>query len=86
MKKIDGIELSDLVHRALQDIHAEEEAKISSLIKKKLIEIEGLATEIQRDEKSLGKKKEKLEKAQAKLNKIKEGDWSVLADNDNQKQ
>ena len=77
---MDNVDLSQLVEESSEELIADKRKRAASIIKAHLQRIEGLALDVRNAERELNKKKEKLEKAQQKLNKIKEGDWSLLSD------
>lgn len=80
IEKIPGVELSELVTEATSELLAERRKKAAGLIKNHLQRVEGLALDVRKKENELKKLREKLTKAQAKIDKIKAGDWSVLSD------
>lgn len=79
-EKIEGVDLSTLVEEASTELLGERRSQAASIIKKHLQRVEQLVIDVHRAEKTLRGKKEKLTKAQAKLDKIKAGDWSLLAE------
>ena len=81
MEKIDGVNLSDLVEESSTELVAEKRRKVAGMIKQQLQRVEQLSVDVKELEKQLKGKKEKLEKALAKIKKVKEGDWSVLMEN-----
>lgn len=85
MEKIDGVNLEDLVKESSADLVAEKRRSIAGLIKQQLQRMEQLATDVQNLEKQLKGKREKLKKTQEKIEKIRGGDWSVLAEKKEQK-
>lgn len=80
MDKIENVDLGSLVTEASTELMAEKRRVAANHIKIHLQRVEQLVIDVKKAEKELRKKKEKLEKAQAKINKIKEGDWSLLAE------
>jgi hypothetical protein len=84
MEKIDDVNLAALVTRASDELLTEKRNSAAGLIKIQLQRMEQLATDISKLKKELKKKEEKLGKAQIKMNKIKEGDWSLLVDKKDQ--
>lgn len=80
MEKIENVDLGSLVTEASTELMTDKRKSAASIIKIHLQRVEQLAIDIRHAEKDIKKKKEKLEKAQAKINKIKEGDWSLLAE------
>lgn len=85
MEKIDGVNLEDLVEESSADLIAEKRRSVAGLIKQQLQRMEQLATDVKNLEKQLKGKREKLTKTQEKMEKIKSGDWSVLAEKKEQK-
>ena len=79
MDKIDGIDLAELVKDSAQDLMKEKRVGAANIVKNHLQRVEQLAIDIRTLEKELKNKKDKLVKAQSKIDKIKAGDWSVLA-------
>jgi outer membrane murein-binding lipoprotein Lpp len=82
MEKLENVNLAELVVEASDALLTEKRNGAASSIKKHLQRVEQLAIDVRKLEKELKSKKEKLAKAQAKIEKIKEGDWSLLADKD----
>ena len=80
MEKIENVNLSELVEESSKELVADRRKQAASIVKKHLQRAEQLAVDVRQAEKSLNKKKEMLKKAQEKINKIKEGDWSLLAE------
>ncbi len=80
MEKLENVNLSELVVEASDALLTEKRNAAASSIKKHLQRVEQLAIDVRKIEKELKSKREKLVKAQAKIEKIKEGDWSLLAD------
>jgi hypothetical protein len=80
MEKLENVNLAELVVEASEALLAEKRNTAASIIKKHLQRVEQLAIDVHKVEKELKSKKEKLVKAQAKINKIKEGDWSLIAE------
>ena len=85
MKKLEGVNLAELVEESSSELLAEKKSQVAALVKKELQKAESLESEIENLEKQIKSKKENLEKVQAKIKKIEEGDWSVLQEpkNDN---
>lgn len=79
IEKIEGVDLADLVTEASTRLLAERRVEAAGLVKNHLQRVEGLTLEVRKKEQELKKLKEKLSKAQDKVDKIKAGDWSVLA-------
>jgi uncharacterized protein HemX len=77
---IEGVDLSELVKEASTELMAEKRRQASNIIKNHLQREEQLVLDIRQLEKNLKGKKDKLAKAQIKINKIKEGDWSLLVE------
>ncbi len=81
MEKIDGVDLSELVEESSTELVTEKRRKVAGMIKQQLQRVEQLSIDVKELEKQLRGKKEKLDKALAKIKKVKEGDWSVLVEN-----
>ena len=84
MQKVEGINLQELapdVEKSTADEQFEkDQALVREEIKKVIFRINGLKLEIRDGEKRLNGLKEKLEKAEAKMARIRQGDWSVLSE------
>ena len=80
IEKIEGVNLADLVKEASTELIAERRAQAGNLIKNHLQRVEQLTLDIRNLEKNLKGKKDKLAKAQAKIDKIAGGDWSMLVE------
>ena len=78
IKKIEGLDLSDLVTEVSTDLVNERRKQAAGVIKKQLQKLEQLNIDVKNAEKELKKKTESLAKAQNKVDRIKSGDWSVL--------
>lgn len=81
MEKIENVDLSELVEESSTELVAEKRRKVAGMIKQQLQRVEQLSVDVKELEKQLRGKKEKLGKALEKIKKIKEGDWSVLTEN-----
>ena len=84
MEKIENVDLGNLVTEASNEIIDARRKQAAGIIKQQLQRIEQLVTDISNAEKELKKKRDKLTKAQEKIDKIKAGDWSLLAENNGQ--
>jgi hypothetical protein len=80
MEKLEGVDLKVLVAEASDALLTEKRNSAASIIKKHLQRVEQLAIDVHKLEKELKGKKEKLTKAQDKIEKIKEGNWSLIAE------
>ena len=80
MEKMENVDLSVLVEESSKELMADKRNDAASIVKKHLQRVEQLAIDVRNTEKQLKIKKEKLAKAQAKIDKIKAGDWSLLAE------
>jgi len=80
MKQIDGVNLVELVEESSKELISAKRNEAANLIKNHLQRVEQLALDVRKAEKELKKKSEALKKAQDKIDKIKAGDWSQLAD------
>jgi len=85
MKPIPSLNLTDLLEDAANALMAEKRHDAESRIKQILIRQEKLAESIKASENELKKLNAKLEKSVAKINKLKSGDWSVLNEQENEK-
>jgi len=85
MKPIPALNLTDLLEGAANALMAEKRHDAESRIKQILIRQEKLAESIKASENELKKLNAKLEKSVAKINKLKSGDWSVLNEQENEK-
>jgi len=85
MKPIPSLNLTDLLEGAANALMAEKRHDAESRIKQILIRQEKLAESIKASENELKKLNAKLEKSVAKINKLKSGDWSVLNEQENEK-
>ena len=79
-EKIEGVDLSDLVTEAAGAVLSERRKQAAGMIKQLLQRVEGAASDIRDLEKQIARKRESMGKAQAKIDKLKAGDWSVLAE------
>ncbi len=86
MEKIEGVNLEELVEESSADLVEEKKKSVAGLIKQQLQRMERLATEIKNLEKEINGKRDKLKKIQEKIEKIKNGDWSVLTEKKEQKE
>ncbi len=80
MKKVDGVDLSELVKETATAVLSEKRKGIAGLVKELMQKSESLAKEIEKGEIELNKKKANLTAVNDKLKKLGEGDWSVLQD------
>ncbi len=80
MDKLEDVDLAQLVEESSKELMVSKRYDAANIIKNHLQRVEQLAIDVRTAEKALVKKKEKLAKAQAKIDKIKEGDWSLLAE------
>ena len=80
MDRIEDVDLKALVSVVSNELITEKRNVAANSIKQHLQRVEQLAYDVSSLEKQLKQKKEKLAKAQAKVDKIREGDWSLLAD------
>lgn len=80
MKQIDNVNLTELVTESSKELISEKRSEAANIIKNHLQRIEQLSLDVRKAEKELNKKTEALKKAQEKMDKIKAGDWSQLAE------
>ena len=85
MKPIPSLNLTDLLEGAASALLTEKRHDAESRIKQILIRQEKLAESIKAAENDLKKLNGKWDKSVAKINKLKAGDWSVLNEQDNEK-
>jgi len=84
-----SINLESLVKSTHTQILSDKEKEITSLVRKVIAKRNGTIIEIDKAEKALSKMRESLKRTQGKIDKIKSGDWSVIAElrkQDGQKQ
>ena len=87
MEKLENVDLSALVEDSSKELMDEKRKQAAGLIKVQLQRIEQLSLDVRNAERTLKKKQEALAKAQQKIDKIKAGDWSLLAEQkDNSKE
>lgn len=75
------IDLQELVTAASIDIMLERRKEATNLIKGFLIKVEGLTKEIKNLENQLKTKQESLAKTNEKIQRLKKGEWNILAEN-----
>ena len=80
MEKLENVDLSALVEDSSKELMDEKRKQAAGLIKVQLQRIEQLSLDVRNAERTLKKKQEALAKAQQKIDKIKAGDWSLLAE------
>lgn len=80
MKPIDQTNLPDLLQSAAAKLLAEKRNDAESRIKGILIRQEAMADSIRTKENELKKLREKMEKATQKIERLRNGDWAVLAE------
>lgn len=85
MQKIEGVELKDLVQQASEDFLRKQQLDGVKRIQKLLAAIFDLGLEIKGLESQLTKKREQLVKKQKIVEELKQGNWSILADEEPQK-
>jgi len=78
MDPIEGVELAELTKEMAAEVVAENRRRAGGQIKKLYQRIMGLTSDIKNKETELRKLREKLRTAQAKIDKLRAGDWSVL--------
>lgn len=79
IEKIDEVDLEALVKDASSDLILQRRKEALTLIQKLMCRIEGLAKEKKQADTKVKELEGKITAAQEKLNKIKSGDWSILA-------
>lgn len=80
MKPIENIDLKDLLESAAQNLLVEKRNDAESRIRQTLIRQEALVVSIHAKENELKKLREKMDKSSAKIDRLRKGDWSVLAE------
>jgi hypothetical protein len=80
MKPIQDTELPDLLKSAASKLLAEKRNDAESRIKGILIRQEAMADSIKTKENELKKLREKMEKSSQKIERLRNGDWAVLAE------
>lgn len=85
MQKIEGVELKDLVQQASEEFLRKQQLDGVKRIQKLLSAIFDLGLEIKGLESQLTKKREQLEKKQRVVEELKQGNWSILADDESKK-
>lgn len=78
MKEVEGVDLSNLVEEASNEILNERRVGLRSLIKSKLNELNQSVTKKAELEKQLAKANKDIERLTSWLEKVKAGDWTVL--------
>lgn len=78
MEKNNEINLQELVSAAAQELVDNRWKQAANTTKQQLQRIEQLSVELKRAERDIKSKREKIEKAQAKIDRIRNGDWKVL--------
>ena len=76
---IEGLDLADMVEKVSARLLLTRRCHAACLVKNHLQRQEQLEKDVAETEEKLKKLKEKLAKANAKIDKIRSGDWSVLA-------
>lgn len=85
MKKIEELELEDLVKQASELVIKERGDRVVGIIRKEILKCEQLKKDIDSSEKELIKKREQLSKSIEILDKARDGDWSLLREEENSK-
>ena len=75
------IELGDLVKQASAELIRERRIETSGLIKNFLVKIEQVTLQIKTKKEELSKLEKALEDTVAKVKRLREGDWTVLPEN-----
>ncbi len=79
MKPVKGVNLKVLVEECAEELVELRRKQAANIIKQLLQRMEQLSIDVRNLEKELRNKQEKLVKAKAKIDKIKEGQWDLLA-------
>jgi len=85
MQKIDGVDLSGLIDEVAEDRRKELIAEARKQISGIVLNLAQWANQSKDLEKQKKKIDEKIEKAQGRLKKIREGDWNALTEPQDQK-
>jgi seryl-tRNA synthetase len=80
MEKIEGIELDELVSDVASELVNDRRKQAASAIKVQLQKVEQLAADMKLLNKQLKEKQKKFDEVVARIEKIKGGDWSLLAE------
>lgn len=80
MQAINGVDLNEVVEKTNLELLEEDRRKVSEEIKKIIYRIAGLKIELRDCDKKRASILEKLDKAEAKMLRVKQGDWSVLSE------
>jgi cell division septum initiation protein DivIVA len=78
MEKIEGLDPAQFVSEVATSLVEERKRQAANIIKQQLQRIETLSGELKQAQKQVTKCTEKIAAAQAKIDKFKSGDWSVL--------
>ena len=80
MDKIPGIDLKEVVDEVTLDVIEEKRNSIKGKIKLIFQTAQDRESEIEALEKQIAKKRQSQDKAMAKIEKLRKGEWSVLHD------
>ena len=83
MKEVQGVNLGELVSETATQLVADRRKMVGNQIKNLLQRTEGLARKLVLGKREIKKLEDKLASAQAKIDKLKAGDWSVLEERKN---
>lgn len=81
MKKVEGVELADLIKVAGEELRLQDETIVKEKVKSLIVKLVGANEEVKKCKTALEKAEKAVEKYQARLDKVKTGDWSALEDN-----
>ena len=85
IEPIEGVNLADLVSEASIALIKDRRELATTAIKNYFHKLDGLTAEIKSLKNQLSKKEESQARVLEKIKKLKEGDWSVLKDNQGNK-
>lgn len=86
MKALENVDPKELIQSAATTLLQEKRHDAESRIKQILIRQESLAEQLRAHQNSVKKAQEAIDKGQRMIERLANGDWSVLADNNNKPQ
>lgn len=84
MEPINEVDLKDVLKRAATDLINQRYEDAIGIVKKQLMKQSGLIEDIKKMKNEIFKKEQSLEKVNQVIAKLREGDWSVLQNQQNQ--
>ena len=85
MEPIKDVDLKELVSSSSDMVIEEKKKQAKNAIKKLFYQQAGLVADLKSMQKQVNKKQESLIKIQARIDKLRSGDWSVLTVDENEK-